>query len=292
MKSKHPVEPGKPRFSLTLYCLVVITLLAGAVVGSAAVGAARLPLDQVVRVFADLFSGAPAAGRGDAARLIILDVRLPRIVTALLVGASLGAAGVVFQGLLLNPLADPFTIGVSAGAAFGATIAILLPTFITLPAIFGELVLVPWFAFAGAIFSLALVYYIARRRGKIMPESMILAGVIVASFLSALISFCKSIAGEKLASVVFWIMGGFSGALWSQVLVLLPYCLLGLLLLQAHAGALNIMAMGDATALQLGVEVYRIRKRLMIFVSPGIHPGGIGTQSSRHRGQVHHHIRR
>jgi iron complex transport system permease protein len=97
-----------------------------------------------------------------------------------------------------------------------------------------------------------------------MPESMILAGVIVASFLSALISFCQSIAGEKLASVVFWIMGGFSGALWSQVLLLLPYCLVCLMIIQAHAGALNIMAMGDTTALQLGVEVYKIRRRLLV----------------------------
>ena len=255
---------GKTRFSMALYCLIVVALLVAAVIGSAAVGAARLPVSEVVRVFADFITGAARPETGDAARLIILDVRLPRIATALLVGASLGAAGVVFQGLLLNPLADPFTIGVSAGAAFGATIAILLPTLVALPAIFSGLALVPWFAFAGAVFSLALVYYIARSRGKVMPESMILAGVIVASFLSALISFCKSIAGEKLASVVFWIMGGFSGALWSQVLLLLPYCLLGLLILQAHAGALNIMAMGDATALQLGVEVYRVRKRLLL----------------------------
>jgi iron complex transport system permease protein len=254
---------GRDRFSMTIYCLVVIALLAAAIIGSAAVGAARLPLAEVVRVFSSLWHGG-SGNAGDAARLIILDVRLPRIMTALLVGASLGAAGVVFQGLLLNPLADPFTIGVSAGAAFGATIAILLPSLVVLPAIFGGMVLVPWFAFAGAVFSLALVYYIARSRGKVMPESMILAGVIVASFLSALISFCKSIAGEKLASVVFWIMGGFSGALWSQVLLLLPYCLVCLLILQAHAGALNLMAMGDATALQLGIEVYRVRKRLLL----------------------------
>jgi iron complex transport system permease protein len=254
---------GRDRFSMTVYCLVVIALLAAAIIGSAAVGAARLPLAEVVRVFGSLWHGG-SGNAGDAARLIILDVRLPRIMTALLVGASLGAAGVVFQGLLLNPLADPFTIGVSAGAAFGATIAILLPSLVVLPAIFGGMVLVPWFAFAGAVFSLALVYYIARSRGKVMPESMILAGVIVASFLSALISFCKSIAGEKLASVVFWIMGGFSGALWSQVLLLLPYCLVCLLILQAHAGALNLMAMGDATALQLGIEVYRVRKRLLL----------------------------
>ncbi len=255
------METESRRLSMPLYCLALSLLLFAAIIGAAAVGAARLPISEVCGVFSNLISGH---GTESTAGLIILDVRLPRIVTALLVGASLGVAGVVFQGLLLNPLADPFTIGVSSGAAFGATIAILLSAVSGLPAIFSSSLLVPWLAFAGAVFSLVMVYYIARNRGRVMPESMILAGVIVASFLSALISFCKSIAGEKLTSVVFWIMGGFSGALWSQVVILLPYCLFCILFLQAHAGALNIMAMGDTTSLQLGIEVYRVRRRLLL----------------------------
>ena len=255
------------RVPALLYCLLLLALLVVTIVGAASVGAAQLPLASVWRVFVDFLSGTldvAVEGSAAAARLIIIDVRLPRILTALLVGAGLGVAGVGLQGLLLNPLADPFTIGVSAGAAFGATVAILLPTLWPLATILSAPAIVPWFAFAGAVFSLALVYFIARSRGRVMPESMILAGVIVASFLSALISFMKSIAGEKLASVVFWIMGGFSGALWSQVLLLLPYCLICLIILQAHAGALNVMAMGDTTALQLGVEVYRVRRRLLL----------------------------
>jgi len=258
------------RLPALFYCLLLLLLLCLMVVIAAVVGAACLPLASVGQVVADLFSFSSAAGldAGDAAaRLIIMEVRLPRIMTSMLVGAGLGVAGVVFQGLLLNPLADPFTIGVSAGAAFGATLAIMLSSFLpSLAFVLGPF-MVPWFAFTGALFSLVLVYYIARNRGRVMPESMILAGVIVASFLSALISFMKSIAGEKLASVVFWIMGGFSGALWSQVWLLLPYVFLCLLILQAHAGALNIMAMGDATALQLGVEVFRVRRRLLLVAS-------------------------
>ncbi|MBN2808135.1 MAG: iron ABC transporter permease [Deltaproteobacteria bacterium] len=258
---------GQRRVPAFLYCLLLAGLLLLAVIGSASVGAAQLPLASVWRVVVDFFSGSldvAVQGSAAAARLIIIEVRLPRILTALLVGAGLGVAGVVFQGLLLNPLADPFTIGVSAGAAFGATVAIMLPTLWPLVSILSAPAMVPWFAFGGAVFSLALVYFIARSRGRVMPESMILAGVIVASFLSALISFMKSIAGEKLATVVFWIMGGFSGALWTQVLLLLPYCLVCLIIIQAHAGALNIMAMGDITALQLGVEVYQVRRRLLL----------------------------
>ncbi|MCK5680111.1 iron ABC transporter permease, partial [bacterium] len=257
------------RIPALFYCLMLMLLLFMTVVGAATVGAARLPLASVWQVIVDLFWGSTDAVEtldsvGAAARMIVLEVRLPRIFTALLVGAALGVAGAVFQGLLLNPLADPFTIGVSAGAAFGATIAILLPTFLVLPVFLSGVAIVPWFAFVGALLSLALVYFIANNRGRVMPESMILAGVIVASFLSALISFCKTIAGEKLVSVVFWIMGGFSGALWSQVLLLLPYCVICMLILQAHAGDLNIMAMGDTTALQLGVEVHKIRRRLLL----------------------------
>ena len=261
------MEVGQRRMPAPLYCLLLLLLLLLTIIGAASVGAAQLPLSAVWQVLVDFFSGSldiAVEGSAAAARLIIIDVRLPRILTALLVGAGLGVAGVVFQGLLLNPLADPFTIGVSAGAAFGATVAILLPTLLPLATILTGPAVVPWFAFAGAILSLALVYFIASSRGRVMPESMILAGVIVAAFLSALISFMKSIAGEKLASVVFWIMGSFSGALWSQVLLLLPYCIICSVILQAHAGALNIMAMGDTTALQLGVEVNRVRRRLLL----------------------------
>ena len=239
------------------------------VVGAASVGAARLSLEVVWRVLFDFLTGASdQVFEGSAvARMIVIDVRLPRILTALLVGASLGVAGVVLQGLLLNPLADPFTIGVSAGAAFGATIAILLPTLLPAMAWVAGYAAIPWFAFIGAVLSLSMVYFLARSRGRVLPESMILAGVIVASFLSALISFCQSIAGEELAAVVFWIMGSFSGAIWSQVFLLLPYLVISYIIIQAHAGSLNIMAMGDNTALQLGVEVYKIRRRLLLLAA-------------------------
>jgi len=260
----------KSRSPAMIYCLFLALLLLVMVLGSASVGAARLSLETVWHVLLNfIFGGADQTFEGSAAaaRMIVLDVRLPRIMTALLVGASLGVAGVVLQGLLLNPLADPFTIGVSAGAAFGATVAILIPSIWPVLAWLAGYALIPWFAFTGAVLSLALVYFLARSRGRVLPESMILAGVIVASFLSALISFCQSIAGEELAAVVFWIMGSFSGTSWSQVLLLLPYLLISYVIIQAHAGALNIMAMGDNTALQLGVEVYKIRRRLLLLAA-------------------------
>ncbi|MBN2332015.1 MAG: iron ABC transporter permease [Deltaproteobacteria bacterium] len=252
-------------FFLLLLLTVVIVMV------SAAVGAAQLPLPAVVK---SLLGGLPVVKNlvsGEAVplshHLIVWDVRLPRIMVALLVGASLGVAGAVFQGLLLNPLADPFTIGVSAGAAFGATVAMILRGILVGLPLLSSLGIVPCFAFVGALMSLLFVYAVARTEGSIMPESLILAGVIVASFLSALISFCKSIAGENLSSIVFWIMGSLSGRLWVHVTILLPYFVVCFVVMQANARHLNIIAMGDATAMQLGVDVQRVRRRLLLVAS-------------------------
>jgi iron complex transport system permease protein len=260
------------RSRTALYLFVLAGFLLLMVILAAGMGAAHLPLDDVARVLLERLPGvsAPAGGGVPAStRMIVLDVRLPRIIVALLVGAALGMSGAVFQGLLLNPLADPFTIGVSAGAAFGATVAIMLQgcgLLVVLPFL-GHPAVLPVFAFGGAVLSLVFVYIIARDQGSIMPESLILAGVIVASFLSALISFLKSIAGETLSAIVFWIMGSLSGRIWTHALVLLPYVLILGLFMQAGARQLNLIAMGDVTALQLGVDVQRVRRRLLVAAS-------------------------
>ncbi|MBN2232838.1 MAG: iron ABC transporter permease [Deltaproteobacteria bacterium] len=252
----------------TLYFLVLGVFLLLMVVVAAGMGAANLPLGDVARVLLEGLPGVPTAGGGIPAstRMIVLDVRLPRIAVAMLVGAALGMSGAVFQGLLLNPLADPFTIGVSAGAAFGATLAIMLQGFgfLAVMPFLGHPAVLPVFAFGGAVLSLVFVYIIARDHGNIMPESLILAGVIVASFLSALISFLKSIAGETLSAIVFWIMGSLSGRMWHHAAILLPYVFVCGLIMQAGARHLNLIAMGDATALQLGVDVQRVRRRLLV----------------------------
>ncbi len=253
------------------YFILLTVLIVVIIMISAALGAAHLSLPEVVKA---LVAGLPGGGhllRGKAVplshHLIVWDVRLPRIIVALLVGASLGMAGAVFQGLLLNPLADPFTIGVSAGAAFGATIAIILQGVIVGLPLLHNFGVVPFFAFAGALLSLFIVYFVAKSDGRLLPESLILAGVIVASFLSALISFCKSIAGDNLSAIVFWIMGSLSGRLWQHVYILLPYFIVCFFIMQANARHLNIIAMGDTTAMQLGVDVERVRRRLLIFAS-------------------------
>ena len=149
--------------------------------------------------------------------VVVTEVRLPRILTAAIVGAGLAISGVVFQGILLNPLADPYTLGVSAGAAFGASIALLFGlSFLGAYA-------VPLFAFIGAISTLFFVIYLSSSRAGMSSNNLILSGIIVAAILSAGISFLKYLADEQVAIIIFWLMGSFGSSTWTEVLLSLLF---------------------------------------------------------------------
>ena len=158
--------------------------------------------------------------------VVIWGIRLSRVVLSGLVGASLATAGVIFQGLLLNPLADPFTLGVSTGAAFGVALLVMLGV----GGSFLGLSPLPLGALAGALGAMAAVLVLSRESGRIRKETLILAGIVVSTFLSALISLIKSLDEESLSAIVFWIMGSFSGRGWIHVGFLLPYLAAGLAL--------------------------------------------------------------
>lgn len=193
---------------------------------------------------------------------IVMDIRLPRVLTAMLVGAGLAISGTVFQALLMNPLADPYTIGVSTGAAFGAVLAIYLNLFIaTVP------LPVTLFAFVGALGALMLVMRIATRKGVISTTNLILAGIIVSSILSAGISFLKSAAGEDVSAIVYWLMGSMVARSWNHVLIATPFILAGTLFCLYYSNDLNAMSLGENQAKALGVDVVRIRKVLLITAS-------------------------
>ncbi|NDY43404.1 iron ABC transporter permease [Dissulfurirhabdus thermomarina] len=194
-------------------------------------------------------------------RTIVLDVRLPRLLLASLVGASLATSGAVFQGLLRNPLADPFTLGVSTGAAFGATAALFLGAGAG-TALMG-LGLLPLFAMAGGLAALAVVLHLARVDGTLRPATLILAGIVVSTFLSALIGLMKSLDDQGLAAIVYWMLGSVGGRGWSHVLFLLPYAAAGLALFLAYGRELDILALGDLEARHLGVPVDRVRLVLL-----------------------------
>lgn len=196
--------------------------------------------------------------------VVVWGIRLSRVVLSGLVGASLATAGVVFQGLLLNPLADPFTIGVSTGGAFGVALLVMLGV----GGSFWGLSPLPLAALMGAMGAMAAVLVLSRGEGgKIRKESLILAGIVVSTFLSALISLIKSLDEESLSAIVFWIMGSFSGRGWIHVGFLLPYAAAGLVLALSHSRELDILALGEEQSHHLGLAVSKVRLKLLLGAS-------------------------
>lgn len=168
-------------------------------------GRAEISIVDTVRIIAGKLNPNLLEGIPDSWSSIVWNIRLPRILTGILVGCGLAVSGAVFQALLLNPLADSYTMGVSSGAAFGASVAI----FINLIAVNYHLP-VTLFAFIGALGTLALVLRIARVAGTLSPSNMIIAGIIVSSIFSAGISFLKSMSGEGVSAIIYWLMGSLS----------------------------------------------------------------------------------
>ncbi len=195
--------------------------------------------------------------------VVIWGIRLSRVVLSGLVGASLATAGVIFQGLLLNPLADPFTIGVSTGAAFGVALLVTLGV----GGSFLGLSPLPLGALVGAMGAMMAVLVLSRESGRIRKETLILAGIVVSTFLSALISLIKSLDEESLSAIVFWIMGSFSGRGWIHVGFLLPYMAAGLALAFVYHRELDILALGEEQSHHLGVSVSRVRINLLLGAS-------------------------
>jgi iron complex transport system permease protein len=233
-----------------------------AILVSAGMGYVRVPLPDVARI---LFSGWTAHGAGPSVDplfpVIVMDVRLPRILAAALVGGGLALSGAVFQGILLNPLADPYTLGVSAGAAFGASLAFLLN--LTSLASWS----VPLFAFLGAVATLAVVIQLSTSAGGLSSNNLILSGIIVAAILAAAISLLKYLADEQVAVIIFWLMGSFASQNWSDVLLVALTLAAGSAVVIYFGRDLNLLALGERTAASLGVETRRTMLILLVTAS-------------------------
>jgi iron complex transport system permease protein len=187
---------------------------------------------------------------------------MPRILTSALVGAGLATAGVVFQGILLNPLADPYTLGVSAGAAFGASIALIFD----IAFLGGQSVQI--FAFLGAGLTLLTVIHLAGTgKGGYSSSTLILSGVIVAAILSAGIGFLKYIADEQVAIIIFWLMGSFVSKTGVDAWLTLMFLIFGFSVAYYFARDLNIISLGDRSAGSLGVDAKKVRLILLISAS-------------------------
>ncbi len=192
---------------------------------------------------------------------IILSLRFPRVIMAAIVGAGLSISGATFQALLRNPLADPYILGVSSGAALGAIIAILLGL--------GTLSFsLPLASFIGALGAIGVVFYFGKQDGKIHPNTLLLAGVVISSFLSAVIMFFLSITQkEELHTIIFWLMGDFSFSTPKATHVILPYILFGFFFLYIQARELNLILTGEEGAVQMGVNVERLKLLSYILAS-------------------------
>ena len=192
-------------------------------------------------------------------RLIVLNVRMPRIFLSALIGTGLSIVGSTFQGMFRNPMADPYILGISSGASVGATIAIVLG----LGGMVGGLGIIALFAFTGAILTALVVYNIARVGNRVPTLGLILAGVAVGFFLSSVVSMLMFFNRSQLERIVMWTMGSVSTATWSQVGILFPVVIIGSIVILAFARDLNAMSTGEETAKSLGIEVERVKKILL-----------------------------
>jgi iron complex transport system permease protein len=246
---------------LRIYSLLGLAAALVVVIAVAtSIGSVKIPLSTTFRILLDRLPLVDIHQTWPSSiATIILEIRLPRVILAGLVGAALSIAGATYQGLFRNPLADPYLIGVAQGASVGAIIGFLLPTAWNIAG-FG---LIPLLAFIGAILATVVVYLLARV-GKTLPvTTLILSGVALSALLSSIASYLIISSGNKMHGIIFWLMGSFSMSRWSEVGIVLPYVAVGTAVIIVFARLLNVMQLDEEQAQQLGVNVERYKILLL-----------------------------
>ncbi|HSP04616.1 MAG TPA: iron ABC transporter permease [Acidimicrobiales bacterium] len=247
------------------WLLAGLAAVAVATVVGIATGPVSLPLH---RVAVELVDHLPLvsidSGLSDTQRAIVWEIRTPRVVLGLLVGALLAGSGAGYQGVFRNPLADPYLLGIAAGAGLGATLAIVTGAGDGV----GAFDAIPMFAFIGALVAVAMAAALSvRRDGSGGPATLILAGVAVAAFFTAAQTYVQQRHAETLRQVYAWILGRLSTSGWDEVLLLLPYALICGAVLVLAVGALDVLAVGDDEARALGLHPRRIRMAVLVAAS-------------------------
>lgn len=249
-------------FKQSLIFIILIALLLASIVVGIGIGAVYIPPTEIIKIMFSHFPGLSNLGEGlmPEHNIIIMTMRLPRVVIAALVGAGLALSGAAFQGLFRNPMADPYVIGVSSGAALGAILSIIAQSLWRVHLYYG----IPLFAFLFAIITIALVYNLARIGGKVPVMTLLLAGIAVNSLLSALVSLCMFFSGDQLHQIIFWLLGGFSGRGWEYVYMFIPYGIVGAMIIFVYARDLNALLLGEDSAQHLGIEAEKVKRYLLI----------------------------
>lgn len=220
----------------------LVVLLLVAMVGSCAVGAVDF-------AWSDLWQSP-----------IVRQLRLPRVLMSVLVGAVLATSGAVYQSLFRNPLTDPYVLGVSSGASLGAAVAILLGLEAVLWGVGAA-------ALATALLTVWFIYRIASIGGRLHNTSLLLTGVCLTLLISAVISFLMVMNQEKMDTIIFWTMGSFASSSWAEVLLMAPVAMVGIVVVMCHGRDLNLLLAGSDEARGMGVEVDRVKRLLLLITT-------------------------
>jgi iron complex transport system permease protein len=240
---------------------VAVAVLAAALLAGVLVGAAGLPAGGVLKALADKVPFVHVdSGLGTIDESVLFELRVPRALMAALVGGMLAMAGAGYQGVFRNPLADPYLLGAASGAGVGATLVIAL-----VPGDPGYAV--PLAAFAGALCGVFLAYALGRTAGRHEAVTLVLAGVAVSLFLSAVQTLVQQMNAEELQRIFSWILGGVGSADWHQLTLVGPYALVSTVVLLAHGRLLDVLSVGDEEAASLGLSAARVRLTVLLAAS-------------------------
>jgi cobalamin transport system permease protein len=245
---------SRARRTIVIVGAALLVLAAG--VAAVLVGPADLPPSQVVHELFRWVPGVGPSGLTEQQQTILWQLRVPRVVLAALVGACLSISGAAYQGAFRNPLADPYLLGAAAGAGLGATIVLVSGS----AGVFaGATPMLPVASFLGALGGVALAYAIGGSMGGRTTTGLVLAGVAVAAFLTAIQTFVQQRNSDTLREVYTWILGRLSTAGWSDVLLILPYAIVSVVALVLHGRLLDVLGLGDDEAGSLGIRPDRVR---------------------------------
>ena len=250
--------------------IVLAVLLAAAFTGSLLIGRLDIGAGRIIEMAVNYFIGRPSAGGLHAMEIVFFQVRLPRCLMAVLVGAGLAVSGAVYQGLFRNPLISPDILGVSSGCTFGAALGFILPL--------SSFMLVHGLSFAFGLLAVGMSVMLARAISIKPVIVLVLSGMVVLSFFNALLMAVKYFSDpyDELPSIIFWVMGSLTRVSWDNIAVMAPVALSGIILFTALGFRLNVLSLGDIQAKSLGTNP-KIFRRAMILVSSLIVAGAVAT---------------
>ena len=265
-KIEYSYSRRSSRWKLILALLIVALVVT--IIISLNIGYANIPLSEILDILGKqipfLSGSINSASISPINEAIILQIRLPRVLAGALVGAGLAAAGVIYQGIFRNPMADSYVLGASAGASVGYTVAVLYVTSaLTLIGLGTAQIL----AFIFALLTVFVVYFISRVGNKVPISTLLLSGIVVNIFLLSIETLMELRSGQALSGIVAWLAGGFSNIVWEDVWGILPFVLIGIALTYFFTRDLNMLSMGDETAQHLGVNTEGVRRILLVIGS-------------------------